>query len=245
MKNRTTPLRILVVDDDALSLDVLSLLLSHAGYIVETAGSGDAAIDSLGNAANQAPDVVLADMQMPGIAGSALARALRARCGASTRLLAMSGSAPADETARAFDGLLLKPFSVEELTAAIANEGSSSASTNTIHHHPISLDENIYKKLVASMQRERLQRLYAMCLEDIEGRVARMRKYASNNEEDAFCAEAHAMKGSAGMVGAVEVRTIAAAMEESGLHADHQATLGELTDACERLRRILRAREIL
>jgi HPt (histidine-containing phosphotransfer) domain-containing protein len=84
-----------------------------------------------------------------------------------------------------------------------------------------------------------------MCLEDIGGRMARMRKSASNNEEDAFRAEAHAIKGGAGMVGAVEVQTIAAAMEQSGLHGDHRVTLDELTSAYERLRRILRSREIL
>jgi CheY-like chemotaxis protein len=233
------------VDDDALSLDVLSLLLSHAGYAVDTAGSGDAALNRLDDNAGPPPDVVLADIQMPGITGSALARALRQRCGTATRLLAMSGSPPVDETVREFDGLLLKPFNVEQLSAAIATNGRTSASTSAVHPSPISLDETIYKKLVTAMSRERLQRLYALCVEDMEGRIARMRKSASNNEEVTFRAEAHAIKGGAGMVGAAEVQTIAATLEHHGLHDNHQATLDDLAGACERLRRILRTREVL
>src|SRR6185312_17094940 len=106
MKNEIERLRILVADDDALSREVLALLLENAGYTVETADSGDAAVRHLSAAPDSPPSVVLADLQMPGIAGSALARELRRICGSSTMLLAMSGSVPGAGIADGFNGFL-------------------------------------------------------------------------------------------------------------------------------------------
>jgi CheY-like chemotaxis protein len=40
----TAPIRILVVDDDDVSREVIALLLERGGYEVNTAGSGDAAL---------------------------------------------------------------------------------------------------------------------------------------------------------------------------------------------------------
>jgi CheY-like chemotaxis protein len=250
MKNANTSARILIVDDDPLSRDVLALLLEHAGFAVNTADSGDAAMQSLRAASTPVPAVVLADMQMPGTTGSALAHALRDHCGAETLLLAMSGSLPADEATRHFDGVLLKPFAIEDLTAAIAARGTpasgpASAPARAVPQNPTLLNEAVYKKLAASMQRGRLQQLYALCLGDIEERIARMRETASNNGGASFRREAHAIKGGAGMVGAVELQRLAGAMEEEGMAANHLASLDELMLACERLRLILLARKIV
>lgn len=246
MKNQNTPLRVLVVDDDALSRDVLALLLAHAGFVVETADSGDAAMHSLSIGSAPPPAVVLADIQMPGTTGSALAHALRGHCGAGTLLLAMSGSLPGDEVTRGFDGLLLKPFTIEDLTAAIAAHGTpASASADAVHQNLTLLNETVYEKLAASMRRDRLQQLYALCLGDIEERIARMRQTASNKDDAAFRREAHAIKGGAGMVGAVELQTLAGKLEEDGIDANHVASLDELISSCERLRLILLARMIV
>ncbi|HEV2710139.1 MAG TPA: response regulator [Edaphobacter sp.] len=246
MKNQNTPPRILVVDDDPLSRDVLALLLTHAGFVVDTADSGDAAMHSLSAASAPPPAVVLADIQMPGTTGSALAQALRDHCGAGTLLLAMSGSLPADEVTRDFDGLLLKPFTVEELSAAIAAHGTPpSAPASAVHRNLPPLNESIYEKLVGSMRRERLQQLYALCLRDIEERIARMRQTASNRDDASFRRDAHAIKGGAGMVGAVELQMLAGKLEEDGIDANHLASLDELISSCERLRLILLARKIV
>ena len=246
MKNETTTLRVLVVDDDALSRDVLALLLEHAGYVVATADSGDAAVRHLSATPAPPPDVVLADIQMPGLTGNALAHALRQLCGTSTLLLAMSGSRPYEEVIREFDGLLLKPFTVEELAAAITEKSSFADTLDEMNHQGLDpLDEHICEKLAVSMRRGRLQQLYALCLRDTEERIARMRKIASNGDDVAFRKEAHAIKGGAGMVGAIELQMLAATMEQDGIHANHIASLDGLTFALERLRRILMARNII
>ncbi len=70
------PVRVLVVDDDEVSRDVFALLLNAAGYSVDTAESGDAALIYL-QTTHSLPDVILTDLQMPGTSGGELACQLR------------------------------------------------------------------------------------------------------------------------------------------------------------------------
>jgi HPt (histidine-containing phosphotransfer) domain-containing protein len=72
-----------------------------------------------------------------------------------------------------------------------------------------------------------------------------MRQAASDNDDAAYKREAHAIKGGCGMVGALELQTLATSMEERGLSDDHVASLKEFIGACERLRGMLIAREII
>lgn len=230
------PVQILVVDDDAVSGEVLALLLHGAGYAVETVDSGDAALRHL-ETANPLPQVVLTDLQMPGTTGNELARRLRALCGPATTLLAMSASAPEDESARDFDGFLLKPFAMEALAAAIGRKTNAEKASNVVN--ATVLDELVYSKLASSMRRPQLEQLYALCLSDAEERLAKMRQAASNSDDTAYRKAAHAIKGSCGMVGALELQTLATSMEEQGLSDDHVASLNEFVLACERLRGML------
>lgn len=111
--------RVLIIDDDIMSREVLTVLLSTAGSQVDTAVSGEDALSALSNTSSF-PKVVLADVQMPGISGPELASALRNACPPETLLLAMSGSQPSPESVALFDGFLLKPFQPEALAAFIA-----------------------------------------------------------------------------------------------------------------------------
>jgi CheY-like chemotaxis protein len=242
-KKATMPLRVLVVDDDALSCEVLAVLLHGAGYAVETADSGDGALLHL-QRVSTLPQVVLTDLQMPGMTGNELARQLRSVCGPATRLLAMSASAPDDGSDREFDGFLLKPFTMDTLAKTIAGttpdmaEGANGANAAV-------LDEAVYRKLAGSMRPTQLGQLYALSLTDAEARLATMQRAASKGDDAAYKREAHAIKGGCGMVGALELQTLATSMEERGLSDDHVASLNEFIVACERLRGMLIAREII
>lgn len=244
MENEIGPLRILVVDDDALSRELLTLLLEHAGYAVDAVDSGDAAVQHLSSEAGPLPDVVLADLQMPGMTGNALARRLRDLCEPSTILLAMSGSMPGEVAVREFNGFLLKPFTVEDFAAAIAEGGKAKAEAATQSESQGSaLDLAIYENLAGSMRKERLEQLYTLCLKDTEQRITQMHQAASHEDDAAYRKDAHAIKGGAGMVGAVELQALAASMEQEGIEeANHIASLDQLKLACDRLRRILIAR---
>ncbi|MBC7975877.1 MAG: response regulator [Myxococcales bacterium] len=67
--------RILIVDDNATNLKLVAYLMKANGYVVDTALEADAAV--LAIRANH-PDVILMDLQLPGIDGLELTRRLKA-----------------------------------------------------------------------------------------------------------------------------------------------------------------------
>jgi CheY-like chemotaxis protein len=66
---------ILVVDDQDDNIRLLADLLSCHGYSIETAISGQSALDCV---ARREPDLVLLDVAMPGMSGFDVLRRLRA-----------------------------------------------------------------------------------------------------------------------------------------------------------------------
>ena len=67
--------RVLVVDDDSKILNMMRRGLIFAGYEVETAESGEQALDIT---LDGLPDVVILDVMLPGIDGLEVCRRLRA-----------------------------------------------------------------------------------------------------------------------------------------------------------------------
>ncbi len=102
--------RILIVDDDASLLRLLSLRLQKEGFAVEEASSGEQA---LGLLEASAPDLVITDMRMGGMDGVALFEAVRRRLPAlPVIILTAHGTIPdaVDATRRGVFGYLTKPF---------------------------------------------------------------------------------------------------------------------------------------
>ena len=127
---QSKPMRVLVIDDDLMSRDLLAVLLQAEGYEVECAESGEDAITQIHHSAT-APSLVLVDAQMPGLTGARLAGELRRVCPPETLLLAMSGSRPPEQTIAKFDGFLLKPFKMEQIAAALEAGNSPSKAAKT------------------------------------------------------------------------------------------------------------------
>ena len=75
MLNMVQPERILVVDDQMVSLDLMEAMLAPLGYRVALAQSGE---DALRMVAESPPDVILLDVMMPGLNGLEVARRLKA-----------------------------------------------------------------------------------------------------------------------------------------------------------------------
>ena len=271
MTAHPTPARILVIDDDPMSRDLVVLLLEREGCTVEAAESGEAALGLLARG-GPAPDLVLTDIQLPGLAGAELARRLRDACGPATLLLAVSGSRPPAGAVSLFDGFLLKPFEIEQVIAALRarhrspRHASTSKSASKIRMNlevqtdlaepaetglgsasgdvPI-LNETIYSQLAGSMPAQQLVEMYALCLNDTRRRIARMRGSIAGRDQAQFVREAHAIKGGCGMLGATELHRIAARLETAGLDSSQTAdvnSLDELSAACDRLERMLGSR---
>lgn len=87
--------RVLVVDDHALSADIMARQLRSRGWLVDALYSGVSALAALRSAVAEGEpyDLVLLDMAMPGLDGLAVARAIRGEPGlAGTRIIMLASS---------------------------------------------------------------------------------------------------------------------------------------------------------
>jgi len=113
--------RILIADDNADMREYLRRLLAPSGYEVEAVADG---LSALGAARQRKPELVLADVMMPGLDGFGLLQALRADPTLGGVPVIML-SARAGEEARieglhaGADDYLIKPFSARELLARV------------------------------------------------------------------------------------------------------------------------------
>lgn len=115
------PLTVLIVDDYPDALDVWALFLRAEGFDVLTAANGH---EALKHAVSAVPDMVVMDIQLPGLSGLEVARELRRS--PPTRhipLIAATGlshSTQIDEARRAgFDAVIVKPCNPDVLIAEI------------------------------------------------------------------------------------------------------------------------------
>jgi DNA-binding response OmpR family regulator len=113
-----TKKRLLIVDDDLDLAEATSLLLSGS-YTVDLAADGEEALQRLANGARY--DLILLDLVMPRMDGSAVVRTLRGR-GAVPPILLVSGSDDLAERATelGIDAFLAKPVDADTLRARIA-----------------------------------------------------------------------------------------------------------------------------
>lgn len=115
-------LRVLVVDDNPVNLKLARILLERAGHRVHEALSGEEALSSLDG---EVPDIVLMDIQMPGMNGLKTTEAIRRREGseASVPVVALTGQSPelaGGDWARAgMQGWLTKPIDAPQLLRTI------------------------------------------------------------------------------------------------------------------------------
>ena len=237
------PRLLLIVDDDPLSREVLALLAEEAGFHPIPLDSGEAALAHLAVHPLSSPSALLVDMQMPGLAGDPLAQRLRGAAPLAT-LVAMSGTHVQPARRLHFDAFLLKPFAFDQFLAVLAHAPETPAPEPEPSPRAEPLSQATYNVLTQSMQPAQVEGLYAMLLDDADRRILLMRQALAAGDRDTWCRAAHAIKGGCGMVGALELASIAAAMEEDGLPlagqmVDHLDPFAHFQAAAARLRSIL------
>lgn len=106
-------MRILVVDDDILSAEMITLVLEDAGYTVVSAENGVMAAEILNT--QPAIDMIISDMHMPLVSGIELFRELREQ-GLNLPFILLTGDEPAGLLAEEprLDACILKDFNLGE-----------------------------------------------------------------------------------------------------------------------------------
>ena len=109
------PINVLVVDDEAVLAEMVSMALRYEGWNIATAGDGSAALES---ARSQRPDVVVLDVMLPDMSGLDVLRKLREQNPQLPVLLLTAKDAVEDRIAgltAGGDDYVTKPFSLEEV----------------------------------------------------------------------------------------------------------------------------------
>jgi CheY-like chemotaxis protein/HPt (histidine-containing phosphotransfer) domain-containing protein len=224
---------VLAVDDDPVSLAVTAVLLEAEGCEVLQAESGEQALNL---ATSNLFDCILADLRMPGLASTDLARSLR-KAAPHALLLAMSATPP--PRLDGYDGILKKPLSPESLRAALDR---SAPTPDGAAHNPkddVVIDSEIFNRLRHAITPDGLEEVFSVFINDTRNRIAIMR----TADPDSIRREAHTVKGGASMVGALQISRSAAAIE-SGIDDpdDRLRKLDDMEAQCRFAEIILRQR---
>ena len=114
------PVRVLVVDDEAAMRRGINVCLTARGYAVDEARSGE---EALGSFHDKQPDLVLLDINMPGMSGIEVCRRIRVS-DAKTGIVMVTVRDTEEDTIQALeagaDDYIRKPFRVGEMLARLA-----------------------------------------------------------------------------------------------------------------------------
>jgi two-component system response regulator RegX3 len=138
--------RILVVEDEESFRDALSYLLTREGFEVTLAETGPAALEEFDR---HGADLVLLDLMLPGLSGTEVCRALRARSSVPVIMLTAKDS-EVDKVVGlelGADDYVTKPYSTRELVARIravlrrhAKDSATETTPPTLSAGPVRMD---------------------------------------------------------------------------------------------------------
>tara|TARA_R110000868_G_scaffold235373_2_gene489286 strand:+ start:5473 stop:6147 length:675 start_codon:yes stop_codon:yes gene_type:complete len=135
-------MRVLLVEDDADIAGNIADYLSGSAHIVDIAYDGE---DGLALAVSGDHDVILLDVNLPGVNGFELCRRLRSEHGLQTPVIFTTARGDLDGKLRGFDSggwdYLVKPFSLAELSARIRalglrQTGGSAVQVGALSYQP-------------------------------------------------------------------------------------------------------------
>lgn len=237
---------LLLIDDDMVSREVTATVLTMNGYTVHTATGGALALNMLA-AEECAPEVILMDAQMPGVSGTELIAALRARTQA--RIFIVSGSNPPDEVIAAADGFLLKPFDADALEKLLEGQTLPGAPVRASRLNPADpvISPETLAQFRGMMPEAAVREIYIAVAADLTKRMQSLEAAIARCDDPEVRRLGHAIKGGCGMAGAIQAARIGALFEEippdtDSNHLDNSmALLGDLRAAARNLERMLEA----
>jgi two-component system cell cycle response regulator DivK len=114
--------RVLIVDDNALNVELAAFVLEEAGFAVDVAPDATTLRRRIAAAR---PDVILMDIQLPGVDGLELTRQLRAESGTrDMAIVAFTAFAMKGDEARMLaagcDGYIAKPIDVAQFAQQVS-----------------------------------------------------------------------------------------------------------------------------
>ncbi len=208
-EQRSTGMKILVAEDNAINQKVVQAHLQALGYEVDTVNDGTAALEALGEGHRYA--AVIMDGQMPNLDGYQTSRAQRAHEAQSGQrrvpIIALTAHAMAGDRGTAFaagmDDYLSKPFTQKQLQKALAR-WAARPSASVSEFPPNALDTMITSQLLELEEEEPgfICDVIDSFLHTAEQSIARMKDAIQSGDLKTLRAAAHMVRGSSQQLGA-------------------------------------------
>jgi two-component system sensor histidine kinase/response regulator len=246
-------LRVLVAEDNPVNQKIAASVLTKRGHSVAVVGDGRAAIAALEAGGGVSFDLVLMDVQMPGMDGLEATAVIREkeRCtGGHIPIVALTAHAMKGDREvcieAGMDGYVSKPLKSEELLAAM--EAAAAAARPAGAALPAAsgppFDE---AQALASVEGDAalLAEVAGIFVEDCPGVMAEIATAMQEGDARALARAAHGLKGAAGNFGASSTVELAARLEAMGRGGDLAGGGGILTALEEEIQRLTGALEAL
>ncbi len=167
--------KVLVVDDLEQNIRLLEAVLGSNGYDVTAASSGPEALERV---SQDVPDIVLLDIQMPGMNGYEVCRRLRES--PATQFLPVVMVTSSDQEVRinaieaGADDFIIKPFNKQELLARVRSlvrikryHDTIEAQTSELEEWNRTLEARVDEQVVELEQMNRLRRFLSPTLAEV------------------------------------------------------------------------------
>ena len=225
-------LKVLVVDDDEMNRRMMSLILSREDHHVELASDGFEACDA---AKAQDFDIILMDLQMPGIDGIETSRRIRASGNNSKKayIVALTASYEPNKGGELFeagiDNYIAKPFDVEHLRQMLPHgldprqrenddvedvQAVIDVSSATASKHKNTFNPTIGLKQVGGDE-EIFHDLLTDFVGELPQRIEKMETCLGEKDMDGLSRTAHNLKGVSSNLGLLQLSQHAGKLENS------------------------------
>jgi signal transduction histidine kinase/CheY-like chemotaxis protein len=226
-KRRVSRLRVLACEDNAVNRLAVEAMLRNLGHEAVIVKDGEAAWDCL---LTGKFDVLLTDVEMPGLDGVALTRRIREdeRTRGRSRMAIVAATAHVGETERhrllgaEMDGHLPKPFTLDELAIALDiaardSRPQKAAPVMIAAEEPKVFDASVVAELLsfAGESRPLLIELADRFKADSKRVLEELRRAAERGDSRAVASLAHSLVGSAKTLGFLRTASLARAVETS------------------------------
>jgi signal transduction histidine kinase/DNA-binding NarL/FixJ family response regulator len=230
------PLRILLAEDNSVNQRVGLLMLERMGYLADVAGNGIEVLEAL---CRQPYDLILMDIQMPGLDGLETTRRIRSEFPRDwqPRIVAMTANVLRDQREACLiagmDDFLQKPVVFADLRTAVARcggpqptpqaEADLAAAEPAPEPPDASLIDPSYldslRQLGELSGKPILQEIVAHYLAETPRRLERMRQALLRSDAEELNFVAHSLKGSSAQIGAVLIASLSAELERKSKDA--------------------------
>jgi signal transduction histidine kinase/DNA-binding response OmpR family regulator len=218
------PLHILLAEDNSVNQMVGLLMLERLGYLVDVAGNGSEVLEAL---YRKPYDLILMDVQMPGMDGLEATRRIRSEFPTERqpRIVALTANVLREQReaclAAGMDDFVQKPVAFSDLRAALARGAREPAVTPVAGPSPLDPSHlESLRRLAEVTGKPLVRQIVESYLAETPRRLERIREALSREDTRELILVAHSLKGSSAQLGANRVAAVSAELEEKGRNAE-------------------------